>query len=64
MRLYGWVPQPATTAIVTLSDGTEVTTNVTPDGYFLHPLTIEPNTSIDVSHIKAVTADGTIVAEE
>ena len=63
IRLYGWVPQPASTAVVALSDGTNVTAAVDSDGYFLQPVTVAPNAGIDVTHIQAVNPDGAVVAE-
>lgn len=63
IRLYGWVPAPATAARVTLTDGTVVTADATTDGYFLEPITLAPNAGIEVDRIEAVTADGTVVAQ-
>lgn len=62
VRLYGWIPAPATTAIVVLTDGTTVEAEAGDDGYFLHPVAITPSSDIDIAHIQAVTADGTVIA--
>lgn len=61
--LYGWIPQPATTAIVTFIDGTTATVTAGPDGYFLHVLTVPANTNVGLAHIEARAEDGTLVAE-
>lgn len=63
VRLYGWVPNPAIVARVTLSNGAIVTADVGAEGYFLQPVTFEPDPNIDVTRIEAVAADGSVVAE-
>ena len=63
VRLYGWAPKPAVAVSVELSDGTIVTAQTTADGYFLKPITIASNRSIDVVRVMALASDGTIVAE-
>lgn len=63
IRVYGWIPRPATTAVITFSDGTEVPIAVGPDGYFLHLITTAPAADTDITHIEARAVDGTAVAE-
>lgn len=63
VRLYGWAPKPAVAVSVELSDGTIVTAETGADGYFLKPITIAPNSNIDVVRIAALASDGAIVAE-
>lgn len=63
MDLYGWVPQPATVAVVSLDDGTTVTAAANAEGYFLQPITLAPNPYVALTHIQALAADGTVVAE-
>ncbi|MEY4229636.1 MAG: hypothetical protein RLZZ362_485 [Actinomycetota bacterium] len=63
VRLYGWAPKPAVAVFVELSDGTTVTAQTSPDGYFLKPITIAPNSDIDVVRVRALASDGAIVAE-
>ena len=62
IRVYGWIPRPATTAIVTFTDGTTTQIDAGPDGYFLTLITTAPNAHAEITHIEARSDDGTIIA--
>ncbi len=63
IRVYGWIPQPATTAVVTFADGTTTRIDAGPEGYFLRLITTAPNANEAITHIEARTANDTLVAE-
>lgn len=63
IRVYGWIPQPATTAVVTFADGTTTRIGAGPEGYFLRLITTAPNANEAITHIEARTANDTLVAE-
>ena len=63
IRIYGWIPQPATIAVVTFADGTTTRIDAGPEGYFLRLITTAPNANAAITHIEARTATDTLVAE-
>lgn len=63
IRVYGWIPQPATTAVVTFADGTTTRIDAGPEGYFLHLITTAPDANAAITHIEARTTTDTLVAE-
>jgi len=62
IRVYGWIPRPATTAIVTFTDGNTTRINAGPDGCFLTLITTAPNANAEITHIEARSDDGTMIA--
>lgn len=63
ISVYGWIPQPATTAVVTFADGTTTRIDAGPEGYFLRLITTAPNANEAITQIEARTANDTLVAE-
>lgn len=63
LRVYGWIPQPATTAVLTFADGTTVTAAAGDDGYFLQLITTSSPDGATLERLVALAPDGSSVAE-
>ncbi len=64
VRLFGWIPKPATSGVVTFSDGTTATVTPNSDGYFLDPITKPSDYNLGIVSIDALADDGTVIAHQ